>query len=1242
MGWLSGYTYRRKLTVDSTEIDASLSDFPVLVKLDNSNFDYSKTKTDGTDIRFTSSDETTLLKYEREVYDFGFDSYTKLLLHCDGTDGSTSFPDATGKHTITAKDNAQVDTAQKKFGTASALLDGTADYLEIPDSPDWDLGTGDFTIDCWVRFADTATGTICARVSGNYFYWSREGSSGWRFRDFGGSIDFSRTFANSINTWYHMAIVRSGNDFKMYVDGTQIGTTYTSSATMIDRTAELDIGHMTENAGYALNGHIDEFRYSKGIARWTSNFTPPSSAYEEDTVQGEFHVKVPTVDNSTDTDIYMYYGNALATDGEDAVNVWDSNYLFVSHMKDITDSTIKNSKDGTSKSKLSSDNPLQSDGLNYKSQDFSTDSINLGDIDIDGDGTVEAIINPDSFPSTYGNTIVSKGDGGGSSSYSDLGLILTQTNGYINIQTGDTSTYQSFVSTLQAVADSWQYVAGRTDGSNLSAFLDTTKQTQAQTTTPAGNANNYRIGQFGDYTGLQFDGRIGEVRISSNARTDAWLKATRQTLFDNLLTFGSEQEQPSANIIETVTLNDDWVIQTNPEQASIDETVTLNDDWVIDTSPKQEAINETVNLDDAWTVLLQQKAYYATEIISANSLVFVTDTNPARILHIDITDPENPVIDGADLLSVTNAQSVTFDSNTDFLYVACANGKVVKVDINDLSIQTIIDLSDTDELVTIRNLNNYSLIYTSTDNAIGELYQIDERLTTKLITDFQYLLGYYVPISTDFNFIEIESLNTDFQYLSDVTTSLKTDFKWVASGVIDPIDRDDIIVTVNGTDLTAKDIRLDSIVIVHTVDDKSQATFTVARRHDNINQTMAGEASELTNNNAVVITINGHVEFTGKVSSLNCQYNKDSELIVVTALGTQPAVDVKQITLSLPLLDNDISLYNILIQNPTIYNPYIDPADEDPEIYKGIKVALGERREENLFRGRYIETTPAGQFQGQNAQKIDNGTFNFDNNSTYFWQVEALNYVNAVSWGTPTYKYIGTSLGSVSSDTWYLKGIAYWRQKQFDDIINDMGFYTVGSAPYQEISVKNGRFITKDKYADRPDGFYTVRDEGYNYVGNVQDYDHDGQYTTITKGYTQLVADLEYEKLQNINGDILPLTSVSMQITLDAYYYYAMKLLTRINIDNTTQANIYNNSNGFPVSIKTITIDTNTMSISLATDNTKSLTELEEIDSRYPNEENYIVDSYEALVTPKFKLPSSNATSQGASFNFLPSNFWDT
>lgn len=95
------------------------------------------------------------------------DTYTKLLLHCDGTDGSTTFSDngVTG-HTVTANGNAQIDTAQSKFGNASGLFDGTGDYLTIPDHADWNFGTGNFTIDAWIRFA-------CDRCKSN-IYWTMD------------------------------------------------------------------------------------------------------------------------------------------------------------------------------------------------------------------------------------------------------------------------------------------------------------------------------------------------------------------------------------------------------------------------------------------------------------------------------------------------------------------------------------------------------------------------------------------------------------------------------------------------------------------------------------------------------------------------------------------------------------------------------------------------------------------------------------------------------------------------------------------------------------------------------------------------------------------------------------------------------------------------------------------------------------------------------------------------------------
>src|SRR3990167_4126243 len=86
---------------------------------------------------------------------------TQLLLHCDGTDASTTFTDSGNTvHTVTANNSAQIDTAQKKFGTASGLFaSATSDNLSVPDHADWDFGTSDFTIDFWFRFNGSVQST---------------------------------------------------------------------------------------------------------------------------------------------------------------------------------------------------------------------------------------------------------------------------------------------------------------------------------------------------------------------------------------------------------------------------------------------------------------------------------------------------------------------------------------------------------------------------------------------------------------------------------------------------------------------------------------------------------------------------------------------------------------------------------------------------------------------------------------------------------------------------------------------------------------------------------------------------------------------------------------------------------------------------------------------------------------------------------------------------------------------------
>ena len=222
--------------------------------------------------------------------------FTKLLLHGDGADASTTILDSEAgtKKTVTAVGNAQIDTAQKQFGTGSILFDGTGDYLSLADSNDWNLGSDDFTVDAWARFAAFPSNNDATIVAQ---YGSTDNIRSWscKLADTSGvktlrmtvsangtaTSEFdSTTITVSLNTWYHFAFVRDSNTLRFFVDGTAYGTGDLTGITFYDTTELLTIGCLNSpSPALFINGWIDEFRISKGIARWTSNFTPPIVAY---------------------------------------------------------------------------------------------------------------------------------------------------------------------------------------------------------------------------------------------------------------------------------------------------------------------------------------------------------------------------------------------------------------------------------------------------------------------------------------------------------------------------------------------------------------------------------------------------------------------------------------------------------------------------------------------------------------------------------------------------------------------------------------------------------------------------------------------------------------------------------------------------------------------------------------------------------------------------------------------------
>ena len=209
-----------------------------------------------------------------------------FYLPFSATELANSFTDSSSSsHTITANGDVANTRAQKKIGSSSIKFDGSGDYLSCADSNDWSFGTGDFTLETWVRFNDSAG-------SENLFSQYQSGSNRWYlsadltnntlgFYDAGSGMDVEQTVVTWVaDTWYHVAMVRSSGTVTYYVNGTAYTVTGTNpSGNITSNTGSLQIGRY--NTGDDLNGYLDEIRISNS-ARYTGAFTPSTTAFTDD------------------------------------------------------------------------------------------------------------------------------------------------------------------------------------------------------------------------------------------------------------------------------------------------------------------------------------------------------------------------------------------------------------------------------------------------------------------------------------------------------------------------------------------------------------------------------------------------------------------------------------------------------------------------------------------------------------------------------------------------------------------------------------------------------------------------------------------------------------------------------------------------------------------------------------------------------------------------------------------------
>ena len=231
---------------------------------------------------------------------FTNDINTMLLLHCDGSNDGTSFPDS-ASHPITAVGDPINTRAQRKIGDSSIVLDGTTDYLTVAASSDFNFGSGAWTIEMWIR----ATGVSASHQA----LWSTDiaSSTGWDGSG-SGAISFGLEGANfyfdTVNaagsgvqekytgfsfvadTWYNISLTNAGStgDVKFWLNGTLEHTFETGGSVFGYSTNALGIGLMDKYSGTArlfFGGYLDEIRVSN-TERYTSTFTPATTEFTTD------------------------------------------------------------------------------------------------------------------------------------------------------------------------------------------------------------------------------------------------------------------------------------------------------------------------------------------------------------------------------------------------------------------------------------------------------------------------------------------------------------------------------------------------------------------------------------------------------------------------------------------------------------------------------------------------------------------------------------------------------------------------------------------------------------------------------------------------------------------------------------------------------------------------------------------------------------------------------------------------
>ena len=403
--------------------------------------------------------------------------YTELSVKATATGSNQTFDDAsTSNHTITVAGNSTASTfSPYRHGGYATYFDGTGDYISAADHEDFNMGSENFTAECWIYPTDSPSQPIIMGQWSGSYSWALETSNNssryLRFLTNAGSIvDNVSSTAVPLNQWSHIALVRNGTSFVAYLNGVSVVSSTVTGA-LANSTDALSIG-ANASGSYAFQGHISNVRLVKGTAVYTSNFTPPTEPLTTITNTKFLLGNLPyfkdqsasnhtiTVGGNTALKPFSLFDNAAYSEASHGAAV----YL-----------------DGTG------DYLSFPDSVDW---DFGT-----------GDFTVEGWVNPatDLAANTQFIGFGNGGSDGGNFGFEGTGQPYVYHNGY-------------FARTSTALTlGSWSYIAFVRSSGTLSCYINGTSQASSSYTLNVGGTLAPRIGAYSG--GQYFKGHMSDVRV---------------------------------------------------------------------------------------------------------------------------------------------------------------------------------------------------------------------------------------------------------------------------------------------------------------------------------------------------------------------------------------------------------------------------------------------------------------------------------------------------------------------------------------------------------------------------------------------------------------------------------------------------------------------------------------------------------------------------------------------------------